>query len=105
MNAFLEKYGVAITIAGIVLLVLAFTGIGAIVGRLAMFGTLAMLVWLALRLLQYGNWHDKKYWEFNASIGLYTIVLFAITAFVIYFDPHMPNLGTGECRVSRYETC
>jgi hypothetical protein len=58
-----------------------------------------------LRLLQYVNWHDRSYWEFNASIGLYAVVLFAIMAFVMYFDPRMPDLRSGPCHVSRYESC
>ena len=105
MAAFLGKYGTALWIGLAVLLVLAFTPIGAIVGRLAMLGIAALFIWLALRLLQFGNWHDRSYWEFNASIGLYAGVLFAIMAFVMYFNPRMPNLNTGPCHVSRYEFC
>jgi hypothetical protein len=105
MSAFLEKYGTALWIGVVVLAVLAFTPIGAIIGRLAMLGAAALFVWLALRLLQYVNWHDRSYWEFNASIGLYAVVLFAIMTFVMYFDPRMPDLRSGPCHVSRYESC
>lgn len=105
MDSFMEKYGAAILIAVAILLVLAFTAIGAMAGRFAMLGTAALLIWLAIRLLQFREWRDKKYWEFNAGIGASAVVLFAIMAFVMYFDPPMPNLGSGDCRVSRYESC
>jgi hypothetical protein len=103
MASFFEKYGTAIVIVIGILLVLAFTVIGAIVGRIAMVGTFALLVWLALRLLQFVSWHE--YWEKNAAIGAGAVVLFALTAYVMYFDPRMPNLDTGPCHVSRYESC
>jgi hypothetical protein len=76
---FFSKYGKALSIAVVVLAVLALTPIGGIVGPLAMLGTIALLSWLALRLLQYTNWKDKYYWVLNQSIGIWAIILGALT--------------------------
>ena len=98
-------YGKAIAILIAILAVLAFTGIGAIVGRLAMLGTAGLLIWLVCRLVLFGNWKETGYWEVNLGIGAGAIALFAIMAFVMYFNPPTPNLGNTHCTVSRYESC
>jgi hypothetical protein len=103
--AFLEKYGRTIAIVIGVLLVLGLTPVGAVIGRLSMLGTMALLVWLACRLLLVGDWREKAYWKYNLGIGVASVFLGAVTAFVMWADPHMPNLSSGECRVSRYESC
>lgn len=104
MEERLSKFGAALAIVAGVLLVLALAPIGGIVGRLAMLGTMAMIIWLACRLVLYLNWEDKKYWEFNFSLGFWTIVLGLLTLFLMWANPPMPNLST-PCRVSRYESC
>jgi hypothetical protein len=102
---FLEKYGTAIAIVVSILAVLGLTPIGAVIGRLTMLGAMALLAWLACRLLLIGDWKEKSYWQYNLGIGVGVVFLGAITAFVLWADPRMPNLSTGECRVSRYEPC
>jgi hypothetical protein len=103
--AFFEKYGTAIFIAIAIFAVLGLTPIGAVIGRLAMLGTMGLLIWLAFRLLMVGEWKDRAYWQYNSAIGAGIVFLGAITVFVMWADPRMPNLSTGECRVSRYESC
>lgn len=103
--ALLKKCGAAILILVGVLVVLGLTPVGAIIGRLTMLGAIGLLVWLACRLLLIGFWGERAYWQMNAGIGAGIIFLGAITAFVMWADPRMPDLSTGECRVTRYESC
>jgi hypothetical protein len=103
--AFFEKYGTAIFIVLGILAVLGLTPIGAVIGRLTMLGTMGLLIWLACRLLLIGDWKEKAYWEKNAGIGVGILFLGIVTAFVMWADPRMPDLGSSECRVSRYESC
>jgi hypothetical protein len=105
--AFFEKYGTAIFVVLGILAVLGLTPIGAVIGRLTMLGTMGLLMWLACRLLVYPEWGQKPYWEKNAGIGAGILFLGAITVFVMWADPRMPNLGGDDldCRPSRYETC
>lgn len=101
----LSKYGKFIGIAAIVLVVLAFTPIGGFVAQVAMLATIGLAIWLAIRLLQIGNWRDKPYWEINGFIGIYIAIFAGLTLFLAYLNPPMPNYHTGPCRVSRYESC
>ena len=85
--AFLEKYGTAIAIVIGIFAVLGLTPVGAVIGRLTMLGTMALLVWLACRLLLIGDWKQKSYWQYNLGIGASIVFLGAITAFVMWADP------------------
>lgn len=70
-----------------------------------MLGTIGLLIWFACRLLLFAEWQDKPNWQKNAGIGAGILFVGTITVFIMSADPRMPNLSTGECRVSRYESC
>jgi hypothetical protein len=101
--AFFEKYSTAIFIFLGVLAVLGLTPVGAVIGRITMLGTMGLLIWLACRLVIYPVWSEKRVRQKNALIGAGILFLGAITAFVLWADPRMPNLGTDDldCRPSR----
>lgn len=102
----LSKYGKFIGVAAVILVVLAFTPIGGFIAQVAILATFGLSIWLAIRLLQIGNWRDNKpYWEVNGFIGIYIAIFAGLTLFLAYLNPPMPRFETGPCRVSRYESC
>jgi hypothetical protein len=58
-----------------------------VIGRLSLFSVLALLFWLACRLIFVWNWNDRAYWRRNVGIGACATLFALITAFVMWADP------------------